>query len=289
MTRSTWVGKMAVRADLTAHAAVTHSRRMKLSVGAAVAMLLASVGLIAADQGRSHTTSLPTTLPKLCGLPDVQGAVMTFRAADGTNLVGAVAGRPGGRVGVVVANTADGEICNWVSLGGLPAVINGLVGDGDQVLLFDYRGTGRSSKAPAARSHAYDKDVLGAAAALRRRGAQQIVLIGGSLGGIVSLVAGAELKPTPAAVVGLSAGGISAPFANADGRVAAAKLHAPLLLVVAHNDELGDAKKLYRASSAKDKQLLVVPGSAHAYFGLDPAGPRVSARVLAFVRAHATS
>ena len=229
---------------------------------------------------------LPKTLPKLCGLPDVEGAVVQFKAGDGANLVGAVAGRSSGRVGVVLANPGGGEICNWVSLSGDPKLINALVADGDQVLLFDYRGTGHSPKASGSRSSAFDQDVRGAVAELRQRGVRRIVLVGGSVGGIVSLVAATKLKPPPAAIIGLSASGISTPFRDSDGETAAAKLHAPLLLVVAHDDELSAARGLFKASSSSDKQLLVVPGSSHAFFGLDPSGPKIRARVLTLIRAH---
>ena len=259
---------------------------MKLFASATLLILVAGVGLATAGQSLGHPSSLPKTLPKLCGLPDVEGAVVQFKAGDGANLVGAVAGRTGGRVGVVVANTADGEICNWVSLGGDPKLTNALVADGDQVLFFDYRGTGRSPKTSGSRSSAFDQDVLGAVAELRRRGAKRIVLVGGSVGGIVSLVAATKLKPSPAAIIGLSASGTSPPFTDSDGGTAATKLHAPLLLVVAHDDVLATARSLFKASSAKDKQLLVVPGSSHAFFGLDPSGPKIRARVLTLIRAH---
>jgi len=222
----------------------------------------------------------------LCGLPEVEGAVVQFKAGDGAHLVGAFAGRSGGPVGVVLANPGGGAICNWVSLSGDPKLINALVADGDQVLLFDFRGTGRSPKASGSRLSAFDQDVLGAVAELRRRGARRIVLVGASVGGIVSVVAATKLKPPPAAIIGLSATGISPPFGNSDGRTAAATLHAPLLLVVAHDDEFSAARSLFKASPSKDKQLLVVPGNSHGFFGLDPSGPKIRARVLTFIRTH---
>jgi pimeloyl-ACP methyl ester carboxylesterase len=230
---------------------------------------------------------LPKMLRALCGLPYVNGPVVRFRAPDGAGLVGAVVGPRGGRVGVVLVNTFDGEICDWVSPFGEEKLINALAAAGDQVLLFDHRGTGRSPAAPAGRSEAIDLDVVAGAAELRRLGARRIVLVGGSRGGVAALVAAAELKPAPAAVVGLSASSFPTGRVNAAaGLKAVGRSRAALLLVVAKDDVLDYVKSLYAASASKDKQLLVVPGSAHAYFESDPSGPKVRARILSFIGAH---
>lgn len=231
---------------------------------------------------------LPTTLTKLCGgLPYVKGDVVQFHASDGARLVGAIAGPKGGRVGVVFANTADGEICDWVSLFGDEKIINGLAAAGDQVLLFDFRGTGHSGKVSGPGSGAFDRDVLAGAAELRSRGARRTVLVGGSFGGNVSLVAATELNPPPAAFVGLSASGLSTgTFGDPAATAAARKLRVPMLFVVAHDDVLGETKGYYQAAGSKEKELFVVPGSAHAYFESDASGPKVLARVVSFIRAH---
>ena len=62
-------------------------------------------------------------------------------------------------------------------------------------------------------------------------------------------------------------------------------MRVPLLLVVAKDDVLDYVQSLYDAAASKDKQLLVVPGSTHAYFESDPSGPKIRARILSFVRA----
>jgi pimeloyl-ACP methyl ester carboxylesterase len=253
----------------------------------AAAALVGAALLACGAAAAAGPKPLPKTLRALCGLPYVNGAVVQFRAADGATLVGAVAGPRGGRVGVVLANTFNGEICDWVSPSGDEKLINALAAAGYQVLLFDHRGTGRSPSAPTGRSEAYDQDVVAGAAELRRRGARRIVLAGGSRGGVAALVAATELKPAPAAVVGLSPSSFSfGRITSAAGLKAAGQSGAPLLLVVAKDDVLDYVKSLYKTSASSDKQLLVVPGSAHAYFESDPSGPKVRARILAFVRAH---
>jgi alpha-beta hydrolase superfamily lysophospholipase len=261
-----------------------HEMRARARASCVCVALAAGVGATAAGGGKP----LPKTLQGLCGLPYVRGMVVQFQAADGARLVGAVAGRRGARVGVVLANTANGEFCDWVSPSGDEKLINAFVAAGYQVLLFDHRATGRSPSVLAGQSsEAEDKDVVAGAAELRRRGARRIVLAGGSRGGVAALVAAVELRPGPAAVVGLSPSAFPfGPITLDAGVKAARRLRVPLFLVVAKDDVLPDVKRLYAASASKDKHLLVVPGSAHAYFESDPSGPRVRAQILAFVGAH---
>jgi hypothetical protein len=60
-----------------------------------------------------------------------------------------------------------------------------------------------------------------------------------------------------------------------------------LLLVSAKEDPYAtDTRAIYRAAGSRDKRLLVVAGQTHAFFDLDPAGPRIRAAVIAFVAAH---
>jgi len=256
-----------------------------------LATLSAAVGSGASvAHGRVGSGSiLPKTLSRLCGLPGPNGAVVQFPAGDGAPLVGAVAGN--GKIGVVLANTSDGEICDWVA--NEIKLINSLVGQGYRVLFFDYRGTGRSPKAAGKQSGAWGEDAIGAASELRKLGSNRIVLVGASTGGIVVLAVAQTVKPV--AVIGLSASGdpgatsTSADKGGLDGKAAVKALRVPLLFIAAKQGTFGFAptEQLYRAAQTADKQLLVVPGQAHAFFDLDPSGPKVDARILDFISTHA--
>jgi pimeloyl-ACP methyl ester carboxylesterase len=143
-----------------------------------------------------------------------------------------------------------------------------------RVLLFNYRGTSEAAQA---------RDDAAAAAELRVLGSSRIVLGGGSIGGAVSIEAAIVLKPAPVAVFGLSASSDS----DRAARAAAARLTLPLLLVASKQDpNTISTKAIYRAATSKPKRLLLVPGMTHAFFDLDPSGPKVDAAVLAFVAAH---
>ena len=193
----------------------------------------------------------------------------------------------------MLANTSDSGDLRLVA--GENKTINALVAAGDQVLLFDYRGTEFSPKPSGkAAGRWQDHDVLGAAAELRRLGAHEVVLAGGSLGGVAVLVAATTLKPAPAAVIGLSASGFgptqtALQRSGADAKTAVAAIRAPLLFVVAQHDPsdaTNSAHTLFRAARSKDKELLIVPGETHAFFDNDASGAKVRTRILAFIKAH---
>jgi pimeloyl-ACP methyl ester carboxylesterase len=250
---------------------------LRQAVSFAVGLALVTCcGLI--PRASAQGSGLPKTLSKLCGLPGVSADVVQFASADGARVTGAVGGKGG--IGVVLANSSDGTMCDWV--GNESKFINLLIGKGYRVLLFNYKG-----------AH-WDANVVGAAAQLRAMGARRVVLVGASTGGIVALGASARIRPAPVAVIGLSASGdpgatsTSAAKGGIDGKAAAAALKVPLLLVTARNDSYGYAPTvtLFRAAHEKDKQLLVVPGQAHAFFDFDPSGTKVDARALAFIGAH---
>jgi len=252
---------------------------LSVAVGSGAPVTNASVG---------SRSLVPKTLSKLCGLPYVKGAVVQFPAGDGAPLVGAVAGQ--GKIGVVLANTSDGEMCDWVA--NENKLINSFVDQGYRVLLFDYRGTGRSPKAAGKRSGAWGEDAIGAAAELRKLGSSRIVLVGASTGGIVVLAVAHTVKPV--AIVGLSASGDPGPTSTSadkgglDGKAAVRTLRVPLLFIAAKQDTFGFAptEQLYRAAQTADKQLLIVPGHTHAFFDFDPSGAKVDARILDFIHAH---
>jgi pimeloyl-ACP methyl ester carboxylesterase len=253
-----------------------------------IAVLLATV---LCDGATGGAVASPKTLAKLCGLPYVRGTVVRFRAGDGAQLVGAVAGT--GHVGVLFASDGEAGICDWVSH--QHNTINAIVAAGDQVLLFDYRGTGFSPKHAGSSSGAWDHDAIGAAAELRRLGARHVFLGGDGTGGIVVLAAASKVKPAPAGIIGLSAagdpGGVTTgpTKGELDGKAAVAALRLPLLFIVAKADPYAYAptRTLFRAAGSTVKQLLVVPGSGHGFFDDDPAGAKVRARILGFIKTHA--
>jgi pimeloyl-ACP methyl ester carboxylesterase len=211
------------------------------------------------------TAAPPKTLSGLCQVPGAKGDVVQFGGMTG-GVVGS------GKVGIVLANTSDGKLCDWVL--NESSLMKGFAQRGYRVLLFNYRGTTEAAQA---------RDDAVAAVELRKLGSPKVVLGGGSIGGAVSIEAATVVKPAPSAVIGLSAA------SDDETRVIAAakKLTVPLLLVAATQDSYASSTKaIYRASSSKPKRLLLVSGTTHAFFDLNPAARKVDATVLAFVAAH---
>jgi pimeloyl-ACP methyl ester carboxylesterase len=200
-----------------------------------------------------------------CGTKAERTRAIAFRAADGTRLVGLLLGK--GTRGVVLAHQFRSNLCEWLPTARV------LVKSGYRVLAFDFRDNGSGG--------AIDLDVSAAGRALTSRGVQKLYVAGGSMGGTAALVAAPKLAPQLAGVVSLSG---PAHFQDLDAAAAVAALTVPVLYVASADDSpyVDDARALFAATPEADKQLEVVPGSAH---GASILRGR-SALLLRFLRAH---
>jgi pimeloyl-ACP methyl ester carboxylesterase len=200
--------------------------------------------------------------------------VFRFRTSDGATLVGVVLGS--GRTGLVLGHQLGSDLCEW-----LPQA-RSFAERGYRVLAFDFAGFGDSEHGPA--DGRVDTDVVAAAAQLRQRGADRIVLIGSSMGGTAVLSAATRIRPPVAGVVSLSG---ASGFGGVEAEAAMTRLRVPVLFVVAADDQpfTEQARLMHRAARVRDKRLLVVPGGGHGTgmleFGAD--APRVRAAVRGFI------
>lgn len=215
--------------------------------------------------GVPAAAAAPKTLAAYCKVPSAKGDVIRF-----SGLTGVVLGR--GKVGIVLANTSDGHLCDWVLDDS--ALLAGFAKNGYRVLLFEWRGKTEAAQA---------EDTAAAAAELRRLGSSIVVLGGASIGGVAALEAAATLQPAPAAVLGFS----SSSDSPAAGMTAVHRLKLPLLFVAAKDDPYASStSSLYRNATTKTKQLILVPGQTHGFFDLNPSAKKVDAAVLAFIAKH---
>ena len=152
------------------------------------------------------------------------------------------------------------------------------------MLVFDFAGFGDSQPGPDGR---VDNDVVAAAAQLHRRGVDQVVLVGSSMGGTAVLSAATRIRPPVAGVVSLSG---ASSFGGVDAEGAMGRLRVPVLFVVGADDQQfrEQARLMHRAARVADKRLLVVPGGGHGTgmveFGDD--APRVLGAVRRFITDH---
>jgi pimeloyl-ACP methyl ester carboxylesterase len=159
-----------------------------------------------------------------------------------------------------------------------------------RALLFDLRCFGVSEcPGPAGDGIA---DVAAAMRQLRQRGAREIWLIGASMGGAISVTAGAKLHP--AGIVNLSGetslAGLTPVKANA--LAASSHLRVPALFVVARGDRYitpAQMRAMARRAPSPRKRVIVLPASyGHGWdmvLGNSSQWSPLAAQVAAFIKA----
>ena len=210
----------------------------------------------------------------------VRGGELWFYAADGTKLVGHRFGK--GTTAVILAHQSEGSLCDWVPYA------RRLASQGYFVFPVDFRGYGFSQIRTGAASTRFAADLAAATKALRKLGKKKVFLVGASMGGIASLVAGANVTPAVAGVVSISS---PARFRGMDALKTAPRLRVPVLYLAAEGDDNAgydfsqDAEALHAATASTDKRLDVLPGSLHG-IGLIAGSARAKAAVEGFLKGH---
>jgi alpha-beta hydrolase superfamily lysophospholipase len=208
------------------------------------------------------------------------GADVSFRAADGTKLVGHMFGA--GKTAVILGHQANGSLCEWVSYARRLARL------GYTAFAIDFRGHGLSQARTGAAGNRLASDLDAAAKLVRKRGKQKVFFVGASMGGIASLVAGANVKPAVDGVVSVSA---PARFMGMNATASAARLRVPVLYLAAEGDDNAgydfseDAREMYAATAAADKRLQVLPGAQHGVALVAGSAP-ARALIEGFLRKH---
>jgi len=214
------------------------------------------------------------------GYSCAKGADVSFRAADGTKLIGHLFGS--GQTVVILGHQSQGSLCEWVTYARRLARL------GYTAFAIDFRSHGLSQARGGRAGERLPSDLDGAVKLMRKRGKQKVFLVGASMGGIASLVAGANVKPAVDGVVSVSA---PAGFMGMNATASARRLRVPVLYVAAEGDDNGgydfsdDAREMYAATAAADKRLQILPGSQHGV-ALVAKSARARALVESFLRKH---
>lgn len=215
----------------------------RLVMSAVVLAGIVMSGCAAQEPGGAPVTTARVTDPPLA---DLDGCLSRDEATifwyRGSNVRAAVGILGDGATGVVISFEQDGSACRWLPLA------TALQKAGYRVLLY-HRYEGNT-----------DDFVEAMVALIRERGVEQVALVGGSIGGISSIVSAARIIPSVAAVVSLSG-------ADDQTVAAASQLRQPLLQIVASGDGPfpGSARSTdLAATKSIDHQLILIDGTAHA-------------------------
>ena len=214
------------------------------------------------------------------GYSCVAGPDVSFRAADGTKLVGHLFGT--GRTAVILGHQSNGSLCEWL------AYARRLARLGYTAFAIDFRGHGLSQLRAGAAGNRLASDLDAAVKLVRKRGKQKVFLVGASMGGIASLVAGANVKPAVDGVVSVSA---PARFMGMNATASAPRLRVPVLYLAAEDDDNAgydfseDAREMHAATRAVDKRLQILPGSSHGV-ALVAGSPRAKSLIETFLKGH---
>ena len=179
---------------------------------------------------------------------------VTFTTQDGVALGGHIFGA--GSEGVILAHMYPADQTSWYP------TAERLAQEGYLVLTFDFRGYGESGGQK--QIDLIDRDVFAAIPKIRQEGAAEVVLVGASMGGTASLVAGDQGQALDSIrLAGIAT--LSAPveFNGLSAADAVPRIVVPMLFLAAENDVgAAGAKQLEQLSSGKGN-LEIVPGSDH--------------------------
>lgn len=251
-------------------------RRTALLAAVTVGIAAVAVGVSASP---AKTVKLrPLVLKERCVTRAERQRVLRFKAVDGVRLIGVEFGR-GQRV-VVLAHQggAPPNLCGWVPYA------RTLAAAGYRVLVFDHRKFGSSGRASHwRRADRVDLDVLGAIRTLRARGARSVVLGGASLGGAAVLAAAPHATPAVDGVISFSS---PRNYVNVSALAGVQASNVPVLFLAEEDDDPfdDDARALFEASAARDKQLEIYPGGEHGFRLLR--NPSTRALVHSFLARH---
>jgi pimeloyl-ACP methyl ester carboxylesterase len=190
--------------------------------------------------------------------PPSDSEAVTFEARDGVALDGRLFGE--GTTGVVLSHMQPADQRSWFGYA------ERLADQGYLVLTYNFRGYCPGGDAGCSQGErdvsSIWQDVLGASDLVRSRGATSVVLVGASMGGTASLVAGAQEPAGAGVIVTLSApesieGLVADP--SLLQRVSANKL---FIAGVGDAAAAASAEQLY-ATAPPPKRVEIVPADDH--------------------------
>lgn len=205
---------------------------------------------------------------------------VSFMTGDGVKLAGTLYGA--GTTALILSNMGDNESAVWEGVAPLFA------GQGYLVLTYHFRYPSRTSRFTAEMANHTVDDLQAAVAFVRTQGAQNLVLIGASLGGMATAKVAATVQPVVLVVMAAPAD-----LPEFDFQVTAAELAAitaPKLFIASQDDTIVPATATQQMFelAAEPKEMQFYPGSAHGLQLLTTNhAEELRQRLVTFITAHA--
>ncbi|MBU5213897.1 alpha/beta hydrolase [Heyndrickxia oleronia] len=190
-----------------------------------------------------------------CVPDELREKATTLKTSDGVYLSALVLGS--GDKGVLLAHEQGYNICSFLDMG------TELADSGYLVVIPEYRNHGASQKFQEDNQN-IDRDADAALNELKRLGAKKVFLAGASCGGSTAIIAGVRQELPIVGLIILSSPAQCGPL---DAIPSVKKIKAPSLFVFSPGDYGGsiekEVRKLYQASGATDKELIVDESGYH--------------------------
>lgn len=226
-------------------------------------------------------TAVPPTAtlePTVSPTPSGPRAV-TFTTADGAELSGTLYGN--GKVAVIFSNMGDKHEDSWAG------VAQAVAEAGYLTLTYDFRYWVNGKIQNSLVKHV-SEDLQAAADFVQAQGAEQVVLVGASMGGMATAKTAASAQASAAIIIAAPLDASSVGVVVEDEELRA--ITAPKLFITSEDDKTVEPEAL-RAMyelAVEPKELKVFPGTAH---GTDlfktASGPDLQQKILEFIQTHA--
>ncbi len=190
-----------------------------------------------------------------CVPEELRDKATTLTTSDGVHLSALVLGS--GDKGVLLAHEQGYNICSFLDMG------TELADSGYLVVIPEYRNHGASQNTQED-VQPIDRDADAALSELKRLGAKRVFLAGASCGGSTAIIAGVRQALPIEGLIILSSPAQCGPH---DAIPSVEKIKAPSMFVFSPGDYGGsiekEVRKLYQASGATDKELIVDESGYH--------------------------
>jgi alpha-beta hydrolase superfamily lysophospholipase len=264
-------------------------KRLSALTALIAGLLLAACGASSTVPSPDAVAPAPTTAPAAIATPAPTAAnatpaptakpavrAVTFSAAGDVTLAGTLYGD--GTTAIVLSNMGDNDPAAWNHFAPM------LAARGYTVLTYKFRYPTNSSTFDSGMAQHTLDDLRAAVAFVRSQGAQTLVLVGASLGGMATAKAAAVEKP--AAMVILAAPVDLSEFGFRVERSELQAITAPKLFVGSQDDNtvaFAKTREMFELSP-DPKELQIYPGMAHGVHIFDTDhGDDLRQRLIAFI------